>query len=52
MKSSQHFYAGFAPIASAVRYVGAPGAMDHDFAALPYTKLATPYWPKVEDPYR
>jgi microcystin degradation protein MlrC len=52
VKSSQHFYAGFAPIASAVRYVGAPGAMDHDFAALPYTKLATPYWPRVEDPYR
>ena len=52
VKSSQHFYAGFAPIAAAVRYVGAPGAMDHDFAALPYTKLATPYWPRVEDPYR
>lgn len=51
VKSSQHFYAGFAPIASEVRYVGAPGAMDHDFAALPYTKLATPYWPRVHDPH-
>jgi microcystin degradation protein MlrC len=51
VKSSQHFYAGFAPIASSVRYVGAPGAMDHDFAALPYTKLTAPYWPKVENPY-
>jgi microcystin degradation protein MlrC len=51
VKSSQHFYAGFAPIAAAVRYVGAPGAMDHDFAALPYTKLTRPYWPRVEDPY-
>lgn len=51
VKSMQHFYAAFAPVASEVRYVAAHGAVGPDFAAIPYTKLATPYWPRVADPF-
>ena len=51
VKSTQHFYAGFAPIAREVRYVAAPGAIGPDYAAIPYTKRHTPYWPRVADPF-
>ena len=51
IKSTQHFYAGFAPIASEVIYVAAPGAIVPDFANIPFTKLDTPYWPNVADPF-
>jgi microcystin degradation protein MlrC len=51
VKSSQHFYAGFAPIAHEVIYVAAEGTLSPDFANLPFRKLTTPYWPKVEDPF-
>ena len=39
------------PIAAEILYVAAPGAIPPDFAAIPYTKLAKPYWPRVEDPW-
>ncbi len=51
VKSTQHFYAGFAPIAADVLYVAAPGAIAPDFADIPFTKLDKPFWPKVEDPF-
>ena len=51
VKSMQHFYAGFAPVAGAVRYVAAPGAVPPEFGDIPYTKRTAPYWPKVEDPF-
>ena len=51
VKSMQHFYAGFAPIAKAVRYVAAPGTVGADFVNLPYTKVTRPFWPKVADPF-
>lgn len=51
VKSMQHFYAGFAPIAKAVRYIASPGAVGAEFANLPYTKVTRPYWPKVADPF-
>lgn len=51
VKSIQHFYACFAPIASEIRYIAADGAVPPDFASIPYTKLATPFWPRVEDPF-
>ena len=51
VKSTQHFYAGFAPIAAEVLYVAAPGAIVPDFADIPFTKLAKPFWPKVPDPF-
>ncbi|MDP6564458.1 MAG: M81 family metallopeptidase [Alphaproteobacteria bacterium] len=51
VKSTQHFYAGFAPVAAEVIYVAAPGAIQPDFAAIPFESLQGPYWPKVEDPF-
>jgi microcystin degradation protein MlrC len=51
VKSMQHFYAAFAPIASEVRYVAAPGAVPPDYGAIAYTKRSGPYWPKVADPF-
>ena len=51
VKSTQHFYAGYAPIAAEVLYVNAQGAIPKDFAAIPYTERTTPYWPRVEDPW-
>lgn len=51
VKSSQHFYAGFAPVASEVIHVATPGSITPDYASIPYTKRAPNYWPKVEDPF-
>jgi microcystin degradation protein MlrC len=50
-KSSQHFFAGFSPIATEVLYASSPGALNTDFSAIAFTKLETPYWPNVEDPF-
>jgi microcystin degradation protein MlrC len=51
VKSTQHFHAGFAPIAKAIFYAAPPGALRCDFANIPYRKLKTPYWPRVADPF-
>jgi microcystin degradation protein MlrC len=45
VKSTQHFHAGFAPIAKAIFYTAPPGALRPDFEAIPYTKLMQPSWP-------
>ncbi len=50
VKSSNHFRAGFEPIASEILYVSAPGALRPRFENLPFTKLKKPYWPRVADP--
>jgi len=51
VKSSQHFHAGFAPIAASVHYVSGPGAIPQDFATIPFVKFTDSYWPRVEDPF-
>lgn len=51
-KSTQHFHAGFAPIAREILYVSAPGAGSMDMAALPHRTVARPLWPRVADPAR
>ena len=51
VKSSQHFQAAFAPVARAIYYVSGPGALSFDYAELPYTKRAEPFWPRVADPF-
>lgn len=51
VKSIQHFYAGFAPLAGRVVYAAADGAIPPDFAAIPYTRFTDAYWPKVADPF-
>lgn len=51
VKSSQHFYAGFAPIASEVIHMKGPGAITPDFTIIPFTKRDDRYWPKTENPF-
>ena len=51
LKSMQHFYAGFAPLATEVLYVTTPGAIPPDVVTLALTKRMTPWWPKVENPH-
>jgi microcystin degradation protein MlrC len=52
VKSSQHFYTGFAPISKDVIYASAPGAMYPDFANIPYRYRSLEYWPRVDNPPR
>jgi microcystin degradation protein MlrC len=51
VKSTQHFYAAFEPVASQIRYVATSGAVAPNFDTIPYTKLTKPYWPRVADPF-
>ena len=45
VKSMQHFYAGFAPIAAKIMHVATPGALVPDVTLLPYQKANTNMWP-------
>jgi len=51
VKSSQHFHAGFAPIAASVHYVSGPGAIPQDFATIPFVRFTDRYWPRVGNPF-
>lgn len=51
VKSSNHFQAAFEPIASDIRWVSTPGAIDFDFTRLAYTRLKRPMYPRVADPF-
>jgi microcystin degradation protein MlrC len=50
VKSTNHFRAGFDPIATDVIYVDTPGAIRSDFANIPYERFNARYWPKVDNP--
>lgn len=51
VKSSQHFQTGFAPVADKTIYVATQGAIQMDFATLPYVKKTDlSYYPRVADP--
>ena len=50
VKSSQHFHAAFAPLATRVIYVGAPGTVSADLRSLPYQKIRRPKWPLDQRP--
>jgi len=52
VKSTQHFHAGFAPIAREILYVSAPGSGSMDMAALAHRRVTRPLWPRVADPAR
>ena len=52
VKSSNHFQAAFEPLASEIRWVSTPGAIDFDFKRLAYKKLARPIYPRVADPFQ
>jgi microcystin degradation protein MlrC len=51
VKSTQHFYAQFAPLAKAVFYVDTPGAITQDFARIAFKVRSLNYWPRVTDPW-
>jgi microcystin degradation protein MlrC len=51
VKSSQHFYRNFAPLARRIIYLAAPGALQFDTGKIAYTKRNLQYWPRVEDPF-
>lgn len=51
VKSSNHYQAGFRPLADHLWHVGSPGAMTLDFAGLPYTKRDPDFFPRIDDPW-
>jgi len=51
VKSTQHFYTAFEPVARAIRFVSAPGALQPDFTVIPYRKRKAPFWPRVDNPF-
>lgn len=51
VKSSQHFYDGFAPIAAEVIHLATPGAITPDYTIVPYTRRDGNFWPKTETPF-
>jgi microcystin degradation protein MlrC len=51
IKSTNHFRAGFDPLATETLYVDAPGAIAPNFAAIPFRLFDRPYWPRVADPF-
>jgi microcystin degradation protein MlrC len=46
VKSTQHFYAGFAPIARKVLYLVGPGISNPDTLTLDYRHVEKPSWPR------
>ncbi|WP_316213677.1 MULTISPECIES: M81 family metallopeptidase [unclassified Bradyrhizobium] len=50
VKSAQHFRAAYAPIATAVITVDAPGVVARDLTTLPYKTIKRPKWPLDELP--
>ena len=51
VKSSNHFRATFEAISTDIAYVSTPGAIDFDFARLPYRHFNRSYYPAVTDPF-
>ena len=51
VKSTNHFHAGFAPIAAEVIYIDAGAPYPSDPRVTDYRKLTRPIWPRVEDPF-
>lgn len=51
VKSTQHFFAGFAPIADEVLYVSAPGTGSMDMRALHHRRVSRALWPRVANPH-
>ncbi|MGE0724390.1 MAG: M81 family metallopeptidase [Alphaproteobacteria bacterium] len=51
VKSTNHFYASFGPIAAEVLYTDAPGSLPRDFTKLPYTRVKRPKWPLDPNPW-
>ncbi|GGE21200.1 microcystinase C [Aureimonas endophytica] len=50
VKSTNHFHAGFAPVAAEIVYVAAPTSYPTDPARTPYAKARGDLWPRHPDP--
>lgn len=50
VKSTQHFYAAFEPIAERVIYMDGPGTLTEDMTQLPFARVDQTKFPWVEDP--
>ncbi len=51
VKSTQHFHAGFLPVADDILYVAAPGCGSMDMRSLPLARVTRALWPRVADPH-
>ena len=51
VKSMQHFYAAFAPVASDILYLAVPGTVPPNFRALPYVRASKNQWPFIDNPF-
>lgn len=51
VKSSNHFYAAFAPIAASVLYLDSGGPYPPDARQIPYTKIRRPFSPLDPNPW-
>ncbi|MCY4061948.1 MAG: M81 family metallopeptidase [Chloroflexi bacterium] len=51
VKSTQHFYAGFAPIADEIIYMAGPGAIPPIFTQIPYQRADLRKYPFIDDPF-
>ncbi|WP_273793408.1 M81 family metallopeptidase [Brucella anthropi] len=51
VKSTNHFHAGFAPIAAEIIYVAAPSSYPSNPRTTNYHKLSRAIWPRVENPW-
>ncbi|MDK3017097.1 M81 family metallopeptidase [Pseudodonghicola flavimaris] len=51
VKSSNHYQAGFNPIAAKMIGVATPGSITPDFPNIPYVHRAKTYFPVIEDPF-
>ena len=51
VKSTNHFYAGFAPIAAEIVYIDAGAPYPSNPRVTAYKKLDRPIWPRVDNPF-
>lgn len=51
VKSTNHFYGAFAPIAGKILYAAVEGPYPNDPRKTPYTRLTRALWPIVADPH-
>ena len=51
VKSTQHFYAAYAPVAAEIIYMAAPGAIAPIMTQIPYTRVDLHKYPWVDDPF-
>ncbi|MBB5700804.1 microcystin degradation protein MlrC [Ochrobactrum daejeonense] len=52
VKSTNHFHAGFVPIAAEIVYVAAASSYPSNPRVTDYRKLVRPIWPRVENPWK